>query len=448
MSSIKTPNSKFNLINERVKYGTDGGINIDSGTLVVNPITMNVGINMLNPTSTFDVSSIQQSNFFNTITNPGYTFGNDTQVLTDNNTTPIWSYNQYNFDGNSVDISAIYVGPIEKYPYAGGVLAPNGKIYCIPFGATNVGIINPYNNTIDTTSIPASGLFQGGVLAPNGKIYCIPVSAPYVAIIDPVNNTFDTTTISTSRYPELSNSNKFWGGVLAPNGKIYCGPRGVSYVGIIDTINNTFDSSVTFTPPVSGELYQWSGGSLGSNGNVYFSPFGADKVLRIRPSDNSLNLFGILGSGGGGGRYYGSCTGPDGNIYCMPYNQNTVLRIDVSNETVSTPFTFSYSAGGNRGTCGGTSLGPDGIIYGIPGPTLNSSLHNKLFYYNPLTGTGGSLSVNFRINSGYSPKWFGYVMAPNGNIYMIPHRDSHVGIIKTGLPTLQYWMTAPEFNKF
>ena len=56
MSSIKTPNSKFNLINDRIKYGLDGGINVSSGMLLVNPATMKVGINKLNPNSTLDIS--------------------------------------------------------------------------------------------------------------------------------------------------------------------------------------------------------------------------------------------------------------------------------------------------------------------------------------------------------------------------------------------------------
>ena len=286
------------------------------------------------------------------------------------------------------------------------------------------------------------------MLAPNNKIYCIPDNATNIAIIDPVTNTIDTTSITMATYPDLSGTNKFWGGVLAPNGKIYCSPRSTDYIGIIDPATNTFDSTVKFTKPVAGALYQWAGGALCSNGNIYFSPFEADKVLRIRPSDNSLNLFGTLGSAHGGGRYYGGCAGPDGNIYCMPFHQNNVLRIGVSNEDVSTVFTFNYTAGSSRGTCGGTSLGTDGVVYGIPGTTSDASNRNLLFYYNTLSNTGGSIPVNFQVNGQNDGKWFGGVMAPNGKIYMIPHVYSHVATIKTGIPILQNWMIAPEFNKF
>ena len=103
--------------------------------------------------------------------------------------------------------------------YQGGVLAPNGKIYCLPALSSNVLIIDPINNTLDTTTIRGldgtSFKCYGGVLAPNGKIYGIPTSVSYVTIIDPVTNTVDTTTIKG-----LPVGNVKWGsGVLAPNGK-------------------------------------------------------------------------------------------------------------------------------------------------------------------------------------------------------------------------------------
>jgi len=49
-------------------------------------------------------------------------------------------------------------------------------------------------------------------MAPNGKIYGIPYSSSSVLIIDPLTNTVDTTTITG-----LSGSAKWIGGVLAPN---------------------------------------------------------------------------------------------------------------------------------------------------------------------------------------------------------------------------------------
>jgi hypothetical protein len=451
MSSIKTPNSKFNLINERVKYGTDGGINVDSGTLVVNSSNNRVGINTLNPTSTFDVSGSIKST--STIDYSNST-GNNTQILTEVNNQNLWSYSGYDFNANnifpqqSVDISAIVLNDTTStYKYAGGVLAPNGKIYCIPLVANNVGIIDPNTNTIDTTTIPTAtgGKYLGGVLAPNGKIYCIPGSATNVGIIDPVTNTIDTTTISMTRYPDLSaNLIKFWGGVLATNGKIYCSPRDVTYVGIIDPINNTFDStSITFTRIQSGGgTLQYPTGALGSNGNIYFCPFDATSVLRVRPTDNSLNFINVSSYPSfGNGRWYGAACGPDGNVHLMPYGTNAVVRIDVSTETIIREFDISD----NQGWCSGAVLGLDGIIYGTPNRAGGTQSNNKLLFYDVLNNTGGTIVVT---TNNYTEKWVGGVLAPNGKIYMIPTQYTRVATIKTGIPKLPPWMMAPEFNKF
>ena len=264
------------------------------------------------------------------------------------------------FAGQSVDTSAIVLNNTENYNYAGGVLTPNGRIYCFPLLANNVGIINPYNNTIDTTSIsglPSGYKYIGGVLAPNGKIYCIPLQSTNIAIIDPNNNTIDTTTISMSTYPDLSNTGlKFWGGVLGTNGKIYCVPRAVNYVGIIDPITNTFDStSITFTSAQSGATGEaYATGSLGSNGNIYFCPFAATSIMRLRTTDNSLNFISVSTySAHGSGRWGGSVCGPDGNVYLMPQNNGFIVRIGVSNETVSSVYDTSIN---QSGFCIGATL--------------------------------------------------------------------------------------------
>jgi hypothetical protein len=135
--------------------------------------------------------------------------------------------------------------------WVGGVLAPNGKIYGIPFYSTTVLCIDPSNNTVSTFgSLTGSGKWIGGVLAPNGKIYGIPLESTTVLCIDPSNNTIST-------FGSLSGSGKWYGGVLAPNGKIYGIPCNSTTVLCIDPSNNTIS---TFGS-LSG-TYKWYGGYL------------------------------------------------------------------------------------------------------------------------------------------------------------------------------------------
>jgi len=110
----------------------------------------------------------------------------------------------------------------DTYKWVGAVLAPNGKIYCVPCNSTTVLIIDPATDTADTTTITGltgTSKWYGAVLAPNGKIYCVPYNSTTVLIIDPATDTADTTTITG-----LTGTDKWRGAVLAPNGKIYCVP--------------------------------------------------------------------------------------------------------------------------------------------------------------------------------------------------------------------------------
>ena len=70
------------------------------------------------------------------------------------------------------------------------MVAPNGKIYCIPRNSPSVLIIDPETNTADTTSITGltgTAKWFGGVLAPNGKIYGVPFDSQSVLTIDPAS---------------------------------------------------------------------------------------------------------------------------------------------------------------------------------------------------------------------------------------------------------------------
>ena len=120
----------------------------------------------------------------------------------------------------------------------------------------------------------------------------------------------------------------------------------------------------------------------------------------------------------------------------MPYGTTAIVRIDVSTETIIKEVDISA----NQGGCSGAVLGLDGIIYGMPNVSLN-----RLLFYDVLNNTRGTIVVT---TNNTTEKWCGGVLAPNGVIYMIPSHYTRVATIKTGIPKLQPWMIAPEFNKF
>jgi hypothetical protein len=66
----------------------------------------------------------------------------------------------------------------------GGVLAPNGKIYGIPYNSVSILCIDPATDTAETFgSFTGTGKWWSGVLAPNGKIYGIPLYANAVLVL-------------------------------------------------------------------------------------------------------------------------------------------------------------------------------------------------------------------------------------------------------------------------
>jgi streptogramin lyase len=474
--SIKTSESKYNLINNRIKYGTNNGIIVDIDTLIVDASNNRVGINTRTPQATLDVSSSQQENFFTNITNVGYVNGQNTQILSDVNDNTLWSYNQYILQGNNfltentVDLSGFSYFDSTSGKFAGGVLAPNGNIYCIPHNADYVAIINPVKKTVDTTSIrnviggTTGAKWYGGVVTSNGNIYCIPYNSSNILIINTLDNTTSYITgITVANYPTIvANTDKWIGGALAPNGKIYCAPYFAQSVLIIDTTNNTINltdiSGLVNIPSNPGYYYNrliprtsnvesFGGAVLHPNGKIYFIPTAARGLLQIDPNINTPDAssyiapISIIPSGQRFG-YFGGCLGPDYNIYIAAWNANRILKINVttdisSQQFVNVPTDISLTTNGQRWQ--GIVCGQNGKIYGIPFGSTNSVI------IDPVTTFANQTTIPVYAAS---RKYSGGVLAPDGVIYCIPRDAPTIMTIKTSLPTLEPWMLAPEFNKF
>ena len=171
--------------------------------------------------------------------------------------------------------------------FGGRQLAPNGKIYFVPFASTIAGVIDPEAGTGATfgfrggfsyTAMTSFGmLFEGAVLAPNGKIYCIPhnvpstsgnVTAGPIGIINPDDNT--TTTIASWIGSGTSGVN-CQTAFLAPNGKIYTAPNQDTFVVCIDPETNTTTKLIGNTFGFSS--LQSQGGVMHPNGKAFFVPY-------------------------------------------------------------------------------------------------------------------------------------------------------------------------------
>lgn len=299
-------------------------------------------------------------------------------------------------DQSGSDSTATFGSLAGSSKWWGGVLAPNGFIYGIPFVSTSVLKINPSANSASTFgSLAGSTKWLGGVLAPNGFIYGIPFSSSSVLKLDPSDD-------STSTFGTVSNG-PYYSGVLAGNGCIYCVPNNGTTVLKIDTS----DDSVSEIGTLPATSSKWRGAVLGVNGMIYGIPGSSTTILRIDPSDDSMAEFGSLS---GANKWLGGVLAANGHIYGIPFDSTQVLKIDTSSDT---PTVFGSLSGGNKWR--GGVLAPNGFIYGIPRDSTS------ILKIDP----SGDTAATFGSFPGASD-WSGGILAPNGHLYGVPYSSSTV----------------------
>lgn len=248
---------------------------------------------------------------------------------------------------------------VDSESYRGTVLAQNGKLYGIPYRASQVVEIDPITKNISYFgSIGGDYRYMGGVLHPNGKIYSIPFGADSILEIDPISKT-----IAFVAY--LGGGYKYNGCVLAENGKVY--GFGSYNVGSVIEFNPYTQTFLNFGATGGSR----SGGVLANNGKIYSFPEESTQVLEIDTVTKTTSLFGNTLS------YYTIQNGTlasDGFIYCA--SPSNIIKIDTVNKTTS--FLNSYE---NIGSYGGGYLASNGKIYFLP---FSSS---KILEFDPITQT-------------------------------------------------------------
>ena len=174
-----------------------------------------------------------------------------------------------------------------SYAYTGGVLLPDGRVFCVPFDATTARIYDPVTNTLTTPAgtYPMDG-YLGGVLLPDGRVFCVPYEATTASIYDPVT---DTLTTPTGTYP---GGYAYAGGVLLPDGRVFCVPVYAATARIYDPVTDTLTTPAG-TYPGSGA---YAGGVLLPDGRVFCVPDSATKAriyggIGAVPSARTLSAY-------------------------------------------------------------------------------------------------------------------------------------------------------------
>jgi hypothetical protein len=133
---------------------------------------------------------------------------------------------------NSVNLSA----SLPKY--SGAVLAPNKKIYCIPYYQDIIEVLDTVS--YEVTRVKYNGTLSaewwGACLGLNGKIYCTPYGADNVLEIDPTTNTAKE--IKPTTVEAWAGSARNSGALLLPTGNILMAPRTNNWPIFINFNNN------------------------------------------------------------------------------------------------------------------------------------------------------------------------------------------------------------------
>jgi serine/threonine protein kinase len=314
---------------------------------------------------------------------------------------------------------AVATSPYEQL--GGGVVAPNGKVYCLPSPNGSILAIDPVTQSAKVAAQleDNTGIYYGAVLAPDGCIYGIPHGATTFFKLDSETNTVTT-------FGSAPGGGAYWGGVVANNGKIYCVPCGASGVLELDPTTQQLTSFGMHDPA----QYKYSGGVLAPNGKIYCMPDRAKKILIIDPEKQDISFI-EEDLGEGATKSFGGVLAPNGKIYSGMGAANRMIVIDPSDDTIS----YIENLPGSKYI--GSVLGPDGKIYSIP------HRHNKVLVIDPETHHTSYLD-NSETDGGH----WGAVLTPHGSIIGIPREASNVLMIDFGSKVPKNWALSRLYNKF
>lgn len=191
--------------------------------------------------------------------------------------------------------------------WRGGALSNDGRIFCAPYNASTVLIIDP--STASSAVVGgldwlATGLgkFCDVVVGPDKNVYFMPARSPYIIGINPSTTTTSSLTMVLTLNTNVGDHATFdrWGGACAaPNGRLYTAPSAYPEIleydirtGVLERLGGSRDY---FTGNVFDGA-RWQAIIPGRNGNVYAFPAFWDRILRIETEQTRVHVWNRQGS--------------------------------------------------------------------------------------------------------------------------------------------------------
>ena len=203
----------------------------------------------------------------------------------------------------------------------GGCLHPNGRVYFTPHNSSVVVSINTTTLAVRTFgSLPLNGSkYCGCILAPNGKMYCPPFTANDVLIIDPI--------LETATTMAYAGTGKYVSGCLARNGLIYCAPHSGNTILVIDARSDTVTTRtiICYSNAPAGLFY---GCVYAPSNRIYFVPGTSDRIMTLDVETEAVNTLSLdLSTGYGSLHFIGAVVAPSGRVFMVPYEAGKMLVV-------------------------------------------------------------------------------------------------------------------------
>lgn len=230
----------------------------------------------------------------------------------------------------------------EKYQaegdlYIGGIVGGNGKIYCIPYDASQVMVIDPSKsfdqlsfietNVDDISGYPGtSGKWRNGVLLPDGRIMAAPYNATTILLIDPSNDSVSVYDPG-SQVPWVIGSEKY-SDIVFTNNRPHLIPHRATSIVSIDFGMSPVEVEETDLK-IGNDALIWSA-VLGQNGRIYCIPRRINNVVEFNPETKEVIRTGNLSQGSNidFNKFSASVLAQNGTIYGFPYWRNDVVVVE------------------------------------------------------------------------------------------------------------------------
>ena len=207
----------------------------------------------------------------------------------------------------------------------------------------------------------------GGVLHPDGKIYCAPNGIDSILVIDPSDNTAVLNDFGNTDWRAGYRSP-----VVAANGKVYfIFIRASSNNGGFLVIDPSDNTSYTLGGYNGLSSVWFSSAALGSDNDIYLAKFNRNHVYKIDPdTDTFLTVF---PTGKAGSQFFSDVVAaPNGKLYFIPSQSTTFGIYNPADDTwVETDFGVTLPnvvSKWRNGVLKGDT------IYCVPGPAWTSGI--------------------------------------------------------------------------